>query len=113
MVLTRDDGEVPPYGYIDTVTWEDPDNYIIPDNVMLISGSDGHRACGLQYRKLFRSVDLDRVKSFSKIYGSMPCGQIFDLALASLAAQHKLAPSSCCSIKLDANKNIGVIHRSW
>lgn len=112
MVLTRDEGEVPPYGYIDTVSWNNPDNYAVPDDVMLISGSDGHRACGLQYRKLFRSVDPGRINSFSKIYGSMPCGQTFDLALASLAARHKLAPSSCCSIKLDANNNIGVIHHN-
>ena len=112
MVLTRDESEVPPYGYIDTVSWENPDNYAVPDDVILISGSDGHRACGLQYRKLFRSVDPGRINSFSMIYGSMPCGQIFDLALASLAARHKLAPSSCCSIKLDANNNIGVIHHN-
>jgi 3-oxoacyl-[acyl-carrier-protein] synthase II len=112
MVLTRDEGEVPPYGYIDTVSWENSEDYNVPNDVMLISGSDGHRACGLQYRKLFRSVDPDRIKSFSKIYGSMPCGQIFDLALTSLAARHKLIPSSCCSIKLDASNNIGVIHHS-
>ena len=116
MVLTRDEGEVPPYGYIDTVSWESrragTDDYTVPDDIMLISGFDGHRACGLQYRKLLRSVDPGRIKSFSMIYGSMPCGQIFDLALASLAARHKLTPSSCCSIKLDANNNIGVIHHS-
>jgi 3-oxoacyl-[acyl-carrier-protein] synthase II len=116
MVLTRDEGEVSPYGYIDTVSWESrragTDDYTVPDDVMLISGSDGHRVCGLQYRKLFRSVDSNRIKSFSAVYGSMPCGQIFDIALTSIAARHKLAPSSCCSIKLDTNNNIGVIHHS-
>jgi 3-oxoacyl-[acyl-carrier-protein] synthase II len=112
MVLTRDEGEVPPYGYIETVSWENSDDYTVPNDVMLISGSDGHRACGLQYSKLFRSVDPGHIKSFSKIYGSMPCGQIFDLALASLASQHKLLPSSCCSIKLDAGNNTGIIHHS-
>lgn len=112
MVLGRDEGEVPPYGYIDTVSWEDPDNYTVPDDVMLISGFDGHRACGLQYRKLFRSVDSDRIKSFSMIYGSMPCGQMFDLALASLAARHGFGPSDYCSIKLDDNNNVGVIRHS-
>ena len=112
MVLTRDEGEVPPYGYIDTVSWENPDNYAVPDDGALISGSDGHRACGLQYRKLFRSVDPARINSFSTIYGSMPSGQMFDLALASLAVRHELAPSSYHSIKLDANNNIGVIQHS-
>jgi len=112
MVLTRDEGEVPPYGYIDKVSWENPENYTVPDDVMLVSGSDGHRACGLQYRKLFRPVDPDRIKSFSMIYGSMPCGQIFDLALASLAARHKLTHSPFCSIKLDTNNNIGIIHHN-
>ena len=110
MVLTRDEGEVPPYGYIDTVAWKSPDDYSVPADVMLISGSDGHRACGLQYRKLFRSADPGHVKSFSTIYGSMPCGQMFDLALASLAARHGLLPGSYCSIKLDDKNNIGVIH---
>ncbi len=112
MVLTRDEGEVPPYGHIDTVSWENPDNYTVPDDVMLISGFDGHRACGLQYRKLFRTVDPGRIKSFSMNYGSMPCGQIFDLALASLAARYELAPSSFCSIKLGADNSIGVIHHN-
>ena len=112
MVLTRDEGEVPPYGYIDTVAWENPDDYAVPDGVMLISGSDGHRACGLQYRKLFRAADPGRVKSFSTICGSMPCGQMCDLALASLAARHGLGPGSYCSIKLDANDSIVVIHHS-
>ena len=112
MVLTRDEGEVPPYGYIDTVSWENPDNYTVPDDVMLISGFGGHRACGLRYRRLLRSVDPDNVRSFSSIYGSMPCGQMFDLALASLAARHGLGPSAYCSIKLDDNDNVGVIHHS-
>jgi 3-oxoacyl-[acyl-carrier-protein] synthase II len=112
MALTRDEGEVSPYGYIDAVSWKNPGDYTVPDDVMLISGSDGHRVCGLQYRKLFRSVDPDRVKSFSTIYGSMPCSQMFDLALASLAARHGLLPSSYCSIKLDGEKNIGAIQHS-
>jgi len=112
MVLTRDDGDAPPYGYVDTVSWESSDNYTVPDDVMLISGSNGHQACGLQYRKLFRSVDPSRVNSFSMIYGSMPCSQMFDLALTSLAARSKLDPGPSCLIKVDANNNIGIIHHN-
>jgi len=112
MVLTRDEGEVPPYGYVDSVSWRSTDDYTVPDDIFLISGSDGHRACGLQHRKLFRTVDPARIKSLSTIYGSMPCGQMFDLAMACLAARHELLPGSFCSIKLDAQNNIGVIHHS-
>jgi 3-oxoacyl-[acyl-carrier-protein] synthase II len=112
MVLTRDEGEAPSYGYVESLSWENTDNYAVPDDVVVISGSDGHRACGSHYRKLFRSVDPERVKSVSTIYGSMPCGQIFDLALTSLAARHTKNHTPCCSIKLDANKNIGIIHHN-
>lgn len=112
MVLTRDEGEIPPYGYIDTASWETSTEYTIPEDILIISGSDGHRICGLQYRKLLHGVDPAYIKTFSQIYGSMPCGQIFDLALASVAARYGLIHNSYCSIKLDAKGNLGVVHHS-
>jgi len=112
MVLTRDEGQIPPYGYIDMVSWETSSEHTIPEDILVISGSDGHRACGLQYRKLLHRIDHTNIKTFSQIYGSMPCGQTFDLAIASVAARYGLIPNSYRSIKLDAKGNLGVIHHS-
>ena len=112
MVLTRDEGQNPPYGYIDMVSWETLSKYTIPEDILIVPGSDGHRTCGLQYRKLLKGVVPANIKTFSQIYGSMPCGQMFDLALASIAQRHGLIPNSFCSIKLDAKGNLGVIHHS-
>jgi 3-oxoacyl-[acyl-carrier-protein] synthase II len=112
MVLTRDESQEPSYGYIDELSWDNLANFTISDKATIISGADGHRACGLHYKRLFRSANPDKIRSFSTIYGSMPCGQIFDIALACLAAKHGLIPSDYCSIKLDDNNNVGIIHHS-
>ena len=112
MILTRDEGPIPPYGYIDMVSWETSSEHTITEDIFIISGSNGHRTCGTQYRKLLHKIDHSNIKTFSQIYGSMPCGQIFDLALASVAARYGLIPNSYCSIKLDAKGNLGVIHHS-
>jgi hypothetical protein len=66
----------------------------------------------LQYRKLLKGIDPVNIKTFSQIYGSMPSGQMFDLALASIAQRHGLIPNSFCSIKLDAKGNLGIVHHS-
>ncbi|MGB2807716.1 MAG: beta-ketoacyl synthase chain length factor [Sedimentisphaerales bacterium] len=112
MVLTRDEGQIPPYGYIDMVSWEALSKYTVPEDILIVPGSDGHRTCGLQYRKLLKGIDPANIKTFSQIYGSMPCGQMFDLALASIAAKNGLIPNSFCSIKLDAKDNLGIVHHS-
>jgi 3-oxoacyl-[acyl-carrier-protein] synthase II len=112
MLLTADDGRIPPYGYIDMVSWEALSNCTVPEDVLIVPGSDGHRTCGLQYRKLLKGVDPANIKTFSQIYGSMPCGQIFDLVLASIAGRHGLIHNSFCSIKLDAKGNLGIVHHS-
>jgi 3-oxoacyl-[acyl-carrier-protein] synthase II len=112
MVLTKDEGQDPPYGYIDKVSWETLSKCTIPEDILIVPGSDGHRTCGLQYRKLLKGVDPANIKTFSQIYGSMPCGQMFDLALASIAQKHGLIPNSYRSIKLDAKGNLGIVHHS-
>ena len=60
----------------------------------------------------FQGVVPANIKTFSQIYGSMPCGQMFDLALASIAQRNGLISNSFCSVKLDAKGNLGVIHHS-
>lgn len=110
MVLTRDEDEsTPPYSYIDSVLWNSSNGHTLPKDIMIITGSDGHRACGMQYKKLLRRVDPTCIKMFSQIYGSMPCGQIFDLILGFIAARDGLVPNSFNSIKLDVEGNLGVV----
>ena len=112
MVLTRDDGQTPPYGYIDTASWETASEHSISKDTFMIPSCDGHRKCGLRYQKLLHDVPPANIKTFSQLYGSMPSSQMFDLAFASIAAKHGLIPNQYCSIKLDNQDNLALIHHS-
>ena len=110
MVLTRDEGQPPSYGYLDQISWLNVSTFTPPQDTMIISGADGHRACGQHYQRMLRGVPQDRVKTFSQIVGSMPCGQIFDITLAAIAARKGLLPHRFCSLKTDLDQNAGLVY---
>lgn len=110
MLLTRDEGSPPPYGYLNQVSWLNASGLTVPQDRIIISGADGHRACGLHYQRILRGVQHDKVKTFSQVVGSMPCGQIFDIALAAVAARRNLLPHGFCSLKTDLDQNAGLVY---
>lgn len=112
MLLARDEGNTPPYGYIESASWQNTAENTTPEDSMIIAGADGHRGCGQKYQKLLKLTDPENIKTYSDIYGSLPSGQMFDLALASIAAQNKLIPGIFTSIKIDAKDNLGLIRHS-
>jgi 3-oxoacyl-[acyl-carrier-protein] synthase II len=110
LLLTRKEGSTAPYGYISNVSWQNTNNFTLPNDIgLVIPGADGHRACGLRYRRLLSDISQNRIQIFSQLVGSMPCGQMMDIAMASIAAQTDLIPHSFCSLKTDADDNIAVI----
>lgn len=50
----------------------------------LVLGADGHRECGTLYRRHLPAAA--RVAAYAPLYGSLPVGPAFDLAVAALAA---------------------------
>ncbi len=112
MLLTRDEGQSPQYGYINNVSWEHASDFKFPKDDTVIIGADGHRICGHGYTEILQGVDPHKIKTFSTLTGSMPSGQLFDIALASLAARNRLLPDRFCSIKANQNQDLGAIYAS-
>ena len=112
MLLTRDEGRPPQYGYINDISWENTSAFKLSKDDTVIIGADGHRACGHGYTEIVRGTDKHRIETFSTITGSMPSGQMFDVVLASLAARNSLLPDRFCSIKAYQNQDLGVIYAS-
>jgi len=109
MLLTRADEPNAPYGYIESAAWQHADRAVLPRDTLIIAGADGHRASGRIYRQLLHDTDPARINTFSQIYGSLPSGQLFDLALAAIAARNDIIPPKFTSVKTDRNKNLGLI----
>ncbi len=112
MLLTRDKGQSPKYGYINEVFWEKVSAFKWPKDNTVIMAADGHRVCGHGYTKILQRTDKHNIKTFSTITGSMPSGQMFDIVLASLASRNRLLPDKFYSIKANQNQDLGVIYAS-
>ncbi|MCP4363912.1 MAG: hypothetical protein GY800_01220, partial [Planctomycetes bacterium] len=51
-VLTRDEGKASKYGHINDIQWHQSDTPLsLPDDTPLVISADGHRTCGLTYKK--------------------------------------------------------------
>jgi 3-oxoacyl-[acyl-carrier-protein] synthase II len=110
MVLTRDDGPAAKYGCIDDVLWTRADDCLLKDNLTVVAGLDGHQLCGKRYQKLLGRLGHDKVRSFCPVYGSLPAGQMFDLALGAMASKAGLMPGPFCSVKMSASGELGIVH---
>ncbi len=110
LVLGRDEGAPGRYGWISQLQWTrtlDGGRPEVAYDGPLVLGADGHRICGRRYRDSFAPERICR--SFADVYGSLPTGQAFDVALAALATQRGLLPHHLGCVKLDRNGNCAVI----
>ena len=84
-LLSRADEGLSRYGYIDDVTMGRCDRgpLIITDNTFLCIGADGHKQCGGYYKKYI--PENARLASYTPVYGSLPVGPAFDVAIAALS----------------------------
>lgn len=84
-VLTRHP-EKTPYGFLTSVTTGHADliskNETVPDDPCLLVGADGHLDTAPRYSDL--CAGRDAVPCYTPLYGSLPTGQAFDLAVAAL-----------------------------
>jgi len=101
-VLTRGDGDVPRYGFIDDVQVGtlNPQGLELPDDAVLFLGADGHKACAGNYAN--HVPPQAKLAAYSPTYGSHPSGPAFDMAIAALAMEAGRIPASpncpttCC-----------------
>ena len=94
-------------GYIDQCLWTRSNRWEPPRDAALVVGADGHRCYADAYRRL--AEGHPRVVAYSPLYGSLPGGQAFDVAIAALAAQAGEGPDRIWSIKCAAEGNCGAI----
>lgn len=95
-VLGRQQEAQSPYGFIGEVglgssCGETP---LFPDQPVFFLGADGHRSCSAGYADIVPAGAA--VTAYTPLYGSLPIGPAFDLAVAALAIRDgRLPPSPC------------------
>ncbi len=70
------------FGWIDRCEWA-AGTPVLPPAGALVLGADGHRCCGRWYRPLIDQ--WGSFTSFAPLYGAVPSGQGFDVAIAAMA----------------------------
>lgn len=86
-LLTRDEQTVSRYGCIEDVIMGRCDRgpLTLTDNTLLFIGADGHKQCGKYYKEFI--PENARVASYTPVYGSLPIGPAFDMAIAALSCK--------------------------
>jgi 3-oxoacyl-[acyl-carrier-protein] synthase II len=107
MLLTRDKGNTEHYGFIEDLCWAQTHDVCIPNDYALVLGADGHTCCADAYRRV--SEHRSTKTAYAPIYGSLPGGQAFEVAIAALAAQAQSGPDRICSVKCNKQESCGVI----
>jgi 3-oxoacyl-[acyl-carrier-protein] synthase II len=107
LLLTRGTDSGHAYGHIDRLAWTRGLDVAVPRDSVLVLGADGHTCCAADYRRLAERAAAQAV--YSPVYGSLPGGQAFDIAIAAAAAEQGSGFNRICSVKFDADGNCGVI----
>jgi 3-oxoacyl-[acyl-carrier-protein] synthase II len=107
LLLKRGGGGHPRYGYISDLAWTQSRAFIPPVDHLLVLGADGHTCYAHDYRRLAELAA--RSTAHTPLYGSLPGGQAFDVAIAALATELESEQRTICSVKCDAQGNCGVI----
>lgn len=88
-LLSRDDGCGSQYGRIADVRLGMAEQYTeAPDgDTMFFIGADGHRECGARYKSFLSGHP--RAVCYTPLYGSLPTGPAFDMAIAALSIKSR------------------------
>jgi 3-oxoacyl-[acyl-carrier-protein] synthase II len=96
-LLTPGNGDKPKYGYIADVQMGHGEIIApkIPENSLLILGADGHKLSGIHYARY--APPGNQAAIYSPLYGSIPIGPAFDIAIAALSIKEckAFATSKC------------------
>jgi 3-oxoacyl-[acyl-carrier-protein] synthase II len=95
------------YGHISAAAWTQSRGFTPPADHLLVLGADGHTCCARDYRRW--AEQAQRCTAYTPLYGSLPGGQAFDIAIAALATESDSEEQRICSVKCDAQGNCGVI----
>ncbi len=95
------------YGHIERLAWTQSRCFRAPTDRTLVLGADGHICSAGDYRRVAK--DAVSPVAYAPVYGSLPGGQAFDIAIAAVAAEQGLGPPRICSVKCDAEGNCGVV----
>jgi 3-oxoacyl-[acyl-carrier-protein] synthase II len=80
------------------------DKRFMPSGQAIIMGADGRRDTGRLYAETVR--EMTDIRCFTTLYGSMPVGQAFDMAIAALQPEEE-GPTFC--VKFSGPGELGVI----
>jgi 3-oxoacyl-[acyl-carrier-protein] synthase II len=89
-LLTRaQEGSPSPYGFIRGVDMGRYDRgpLEMPEETLFFIGADGHKQCGSFYKRLL--PEQASTACYTPLYGSLPVGPAFDLAIAALSLKNK------------------------
>ena len=89
-LLTRSEEEdQSPYGLIENTELGRfaGDKLEIPEETLLFIGADGHKRCGSHYAHYL--PEKASMACYTPLYGSLPVGPAFDLAIAALSLKNK------------------------
>jgi 3-oxoacyl-[acyl-carrier-protein] synthase II len=94
-LLTRAEEESrSPYGFIEAMEMGQWGRGKLewPEEAILFIGADGHKRCGSYYDRFI--PEKAKVACYTPLYGSLPAGPAFDLAIAALSIKdQKIFPS--------------------
>lgn len=101
-LLSHDKAPSPKYGFITDVHVGNARNEPIsfPEGNPLILGVDKHEHCGAHYARFLRPET--EVSSYASLYGSLPIGPAFDMAIAALSIKEGRAFASTGILSDDA-----------
>jgi len=107
LLLTRAEEADRAYGCIDQLLWTQSERWVAPHDESLVIGADGHLCYAEKHQRL--SENHPRRTAYTPLYGSLPGGQAFDVAIAALASEAGQGPDRIWSAKCDAEGNCGVV----
>lgn len=84
-LLSRPEDSISPYCFITNIIFGNLrcEDVSLPPEAFLILGADGHKCCGRHYAEQIPCGS--RVAVYANLYGSLPIGPAFDMAIAALS----------------------------
>jgi 3-oxoacyl-[acyl-carrier-protein] synthase II len=88
LLTAAEAGAISPYGVIEDVETgrRGKGRFDVPDGSRLFIGPDGHKQSGSYYKELL--PENTRINCYTPLYGSLPTGQAFDIAIAALSRKN-------------------------
>jgi len=91
LALTRGDGGDADASIDEVVVHGSGTHVSLPADAIVLIDADGHRVCGREYGRVL--TGSTRVAAFAPLFGSMPSGTAFNLAIAAAALRDGTLPA--------------------